>query len=105
MFFNENQLVEINGWLTGLIKALHLLRNILTSGQNKLNLYRFMYRNLHYFQDPSLWLQPLNKTTEQTLVVDLVFFVLTIGISDKTLQLKPFLIMLTKFISINLLLT
>lgn len=55
-----------------------------------------MYRNLHYFQNPLLWSQPSNKITEQTLVVDLIFFVLTIGISDKTLQLKPFIIMLTK---------
>lgn len=57
-----------------------------------------MYRNLHYFQDPLLWLQPSNKTTEQKLVVDLVFFMLTIGISDKTVQLKPFIITCTKFI-------
>lgn len=58
-----------------------------------------MYRNVHYFQDPLLWLQPSNKTTEQTLVGGLVFLVLTIGISDKTTQLKLFIIiMLTKFI-------
>lgn len=35
LFLNEKQLVEINGWLKGPIKALHLLRNILTSGQQK----------------------------------------------------------------------
>lgn len=98
MFLNEKQFVETNGWLKGLIKTLHLLRFILTLGQNIINLYRFLYRHLHYFQDPLLWLQPSNKTTEQTLVVALVFFVLTIGISDKTLQLTPFIIMMTKFI-------
>lgn len=36
LFLNEKQLVKINGWLKELIKALHLLRNILTSGQKNL---------------------------------------------------------------------